>query len=1406
VCVRIRPLLGDDETAAGSAWRADPGPPALIVPLDESTTPFPVDRAFGPDVSTDELYSAALGRIARSVAAEGVHGTVLAYGQTASGKTHTMTAVASLALEDVFSGCASLGSSRAMGATGAGACRREVTSISVAYVEIYNEEVRDLLSSADGERIGGGGEDGGGSGGSILGGSTGAGLQVQELPCGGVAVPGLTEAVVQTAAEAAALLRRGNDRRKVGGTDMNARSSRSHAVFRLTVESRPIDDDANPAAASLDGGSALPPDKSKAAVWRASLVLCDLAGSERVRKTGATGERLREGAAINRSLGALARVVARLAEGTGAGHVPYRDSKLTRLLRPHLGGRARTCLIAHVSPSRRHADETRETLRFALRASRIAVHAETNVVNTDDDDKCASALRARLRRQQAEIERLRAKLGLGLVGGNSGEGGLASGSLGDVVGSADAGAGLAAPAPPARRRATLCPAADGAVGTALKRMRHEEVSGSRGGMPVHGDGGGPDRGSGGPDAAAVAAHVCKYLRVALPLSTTGTGGSTTAGGNHLDPLGARVAVLGLAEAEARAARAEAEADALRPALAEARWRVRSLEGGVETAAATADDTASGARAWAEAETLAKMARAEADADAARVDAAREAEASREATRRADALVARLAAAEAGRDEAMRAVNDHRHAAEAASKERDLASRALDDALAEADRLRAHTRDLESRRRAPLYQKKQEAELAAAMAAETEARTKAEVAIEAQREAERRAREAEEARDAATTMAMVESDAARAAAEAEARQRRRADAAEAGRLEADTAAAREREGWARDRAELEAEVAEARRAEMEAAECRDAAATRVSELEEEAATAAEAARVARRATAAAGDSNATEGGSGRGGSKVGGGDVKELARLRTALARAETVAAEATKSRIAERSARAAAEREAKSARAAEARTERERKRLEGRAAAERERGAAFERAKGESAASMLREEVSREAERADRAEQERDAAAQRAATAEAMAEAARIGAVADGRSVRREAGSATLVVYLALSAATTRARARAATSDRIAAARARERDEARRALADARAAVDQSQTAAAAREREALDRANLAEACLRRALADRDEARAALSASEGALAEARNAEEASVADLRAAVAGANDGLAELRRAIQEKERELEEWRGPRRAALEARAAEAEAEAEAARAAGAERCRELEEALRAAGVAAEAAEIAAREEEAEAAATAALEAEAAWEERWVAREAELKIELAVAAENATKAAARAVAAESAVNEARAEAKAARSLAAEATAATAAATAAAATVASAAKASTAAADAPAAAVAMAPADADTAAREAALLARVAAAEDAARRERRATRRLLAVRARMYRELGPEGGGRGVTEDVVRRVEAALLAGEAAGRALPLVETLVAPAAAAGKGGKVGIMEQKENLGEN
>nr|XP_011714939.1 kinesin-like protein KIF3A isoform X7 [Macaca nemestrina]XP_045250149.1 kinesin-like protein KIF3A isoform X5 [Macaca fascicularis] len=323
---------------------------------DSSNEPpktFTFDTVFGPESKQLDVYNLTARPIIDSVL-EGYNGTIFAYGQTGTGKTFTMEGVRAVpelrgiipnSFAHIFGHIAKAeGDTRFL--------------VRVSYLEIYNEEVRDLLGKDQTQR-----------------------LEVKERPDVGVYIKDLSAYVVNNADDMDRIMTLGHKNRSVGATNMNEHSSRSHAIFTITIEC---------SEKGIDGNMH---------VRMGKLHLVDLAGSERQAKTGATGQRLKEATKINLSLSTLGNVISALVDGKST-HVPYRNSKLTRLLQDSLGGNSKTMMCANIGPADYNYDETISTLRYANRAKNIKNKAR---INEDPKD-------ALLRQFQKEIEELKKKL------------------------------------------------------------------------------------------------------------------------------------------------------------------------------------------------------------------------------------------------------------------------------------------------------------------------------------------------------------------------------------------------------------------------------------------------------------------------------------------------------------------------------------------------------------------------------------------------------------------------------------------------------------------------------------------------------------------------------------------------------------------------------------------------------------------------------------------------------------------------------------------------------------------------------------------------------------------------------------------------------------------------------------
>ncbi|KAJ1271064.1 hypothetical protein BS78_06G100400 [Paspalum vaginatum] len=326
VTVRFRPLSPREINKGDEvAWYAD-GDNMVRNEYNPSIA-YAFDKVFGPATTTRHVYDVTAQHVV-SGAMQGINGTVFAYGVTSSGKTHTMhgeqksPGIIPLAVKDVFSIIQDTPG-------------REFL-LRVSYLEIYNEVINDLLDP------------------------TGQNLRIRE-DAQGTYVEGVKEEVVLSPAHALSLIATGEEHRHVGSNNFNLVSSRSHTIFTLTVESSPSGEN-----------------EAEEEVRLSQLNLIDLAGSES-SKTETTGLRRKEGSYINKSLLTLGTVIAKLTDGK-ATHIPYRDSKLTRLLQSSLSGHGRISLICTVTPASSNSEETHNTLKFAHRSKHVEIKASQNKI------------------------------------------------------------------------------------------------------------------------------------------------------------------------------------------------------------------------------------------------------------------------------------------------------------------------------------------------------------------------------------------------------------------------------------------------------------------------------------------------------------------------------------------------------------------------------------------------------------------------------------------------------------------------------------------------------------------------------------------------------------------------------------------------------------------------------------------------------------------------------------------------------------------------------------------------------------------------------------------------------------------------------------------------------------------
>eukprot|EP00747_Dinoflagellata_sp_TGD_P097561 gnl/TRDRNA2_/TRDRNA2_167168_c0_seq1.p1 gnl/TRDRNA2_/TRDRNA2_167168_c0~~gnl/TRDRNA2_/TRDRNA2_167168_c0_seq1.p1 ORF type:complete len:1064 (+),score=172.38 gnl/TRDRNA2_/TRDRNA2_167168_c0_seq1:94-3285(+) len=335
---------------------------------------FKFDHVYDQNSSQPEVYSGTA-RAAVLSTLQGYNATILAYGPTGTGKTYTMQGargadadgrgIIPRSMEEIFEHIRH--------------CRDSQSRFLVraSYLQIYNEVLSDLLK-ADRHQ-----------------------LSIREDRKRGVFVEGLSEWLCRSPGEVQELMERGSAGRATAQTAVNDVSSRSHAVFFVIVEQS--EEDGDWAASTASNSPEEPGDfaGSRRCVRIGRLNLVDLAGSERPRVTGATGVRLEETKKINQSLSALGNVIAALTERRPLSHIPYRDSKLTRLLEDSLGGNCRTTMMAMVSPAAEGFPESLSTLKFAHRAKSITNSPQVN----EDVDQ-----RTLLRRYETELQCLRAEL------------------------------------------------------------------------------------------------------------------------------------------------------------------------------------------------------------------------------------------------------------------------------------------------------------------------------------------------------------------------------------------------------------------------------------------------------------------------------------------------------------------------------------------------------------------------------------------------------------------------------------------------------------------------------------------------------------------------------------------------------------------------------------------------------------------------------------------------------------------------------------------------------------------------------------------------------------------------------------------------------------------------------------
>ncbi|CAL9167940.1 unnamed protein product [Musa hybrid cultivar] len=383
VAVHIRPLIGDERLqGCKDCVTVVPGKPQVQI----GTHSYTFDHVYGSTGSPSyAMFDECVAPLVDGLF-QGYNATVLAYGQTGSGKTYTMG-----------TGCKD-GSQTALipQVMNALFCKIETLKnqaefqLRVSFIEILKEEVRDLLDGSSATKL------------EAINGQAGKltvpgkpPVQIREASNGVITLSGSTEIFVNTQKEMAACLEQGSLNRATGSTNMNNQSSRSHAIFTITLEQmRKL--------GPVTTGSVQIEDMNEDYLC-AKLHLVDLAGSERAKRTGSDGLRFKEGVHINKGLLALGNVISALGDEKkrkeGA-HVPYRDSKLTRLLQDSLGGNSRTVMIACISPADINAEETLNTLKYANRARNIQ---NKPIVNRNPISEEMQRMRQHVEYLQAEL-------------------------------------------------------------------------------------------------------------------------------------------------------------------------------------------------------------------------------------------------------------------------------------------------------------------------------------------------------------------------------------------------------------------------------------------------------------------------------------------------------------------------------------------------------------------------------------------------------------------------------------------------------------------------------------------------------------------------------------------------------------------------------------------------------------------------------------------------------------------------------------------------------------------------------------------------------------------------------------------------------------------------------------------
>lgn len=361
VCIRLRPFMRRERAPAvvqvsGNTVRIQVDVDQLYGAPEAEQRQFVFDRCLGQDTGQDVLYE-QVGQPILASTLEGFNGTLFAYGQTGSGKSFSIMGPENnpgiiprltAQLFEIYDQDE----------------REEPASemrISLSFLEIYNEELKDLLDPRPRQKK----------------------LYVHQHPKLGVYVPHLTEAAATSAVECARLMDFGAKIRATAQTNMNSTSSRSHSVLTLRITQV----------------------FSSGKIRNSSVNLCDLAGSERVKKSGAQGQRMREGSCINNSLSVLGQVISKLAAGAEKKgvHLPFRQSKLTHLLMDALSGNSVTTMLANVSPAHSEAEESLSTLRFAESVKKVKTKPQLGELAPEEPALLLESFRAEIDQLQQAL-------------------------------------------------------------------------------------------------------------------------------------------------------------------------------------------------------------------------------------------------------------------------------------------------------------------------------------------------------------------------------------------------------------------------------------------------------------------------------------------------------------------------------------------------------------------------------------------------------------------------------------------------------------------------------------------------------------------------------------------------------------------------------------------------------------------------------------------------------------------------------------------------------------------------------------------------------------------------------------------------------------------------------------------